>query len=245
MVRAFLPGRSLGDRRCCACHQNYAKIHSVFSGVSQMIIRLLLLLAMLLVATLVLPSGFAESLATLKKGQSIANFRVANLYADSDGKIIGAKFWHSPTGAPIHILQIETVPQAFLWVDAPADSNGGIAHSLEHLVAKGEKGRYLSLLTEMRLSRKVMATYRDYSYYSFASGSGMAGFFEQFHAWLDALYKPDFTDFEAQRELYHFGLATDPATHEKTLVEQGTVYNEQLTRQGVFTYFQQMKKDVF
>src|SRR5215471_820414 len=77
--------------------------------------------------------GLAQELSVLKRDQAIADFRVANLYSDSEGSIVGGKFWHTPTGAPIYLLQIETAPQTFMWVDAPADSNNGVPHSLEHL----------------------------------------------------------------------------------------------------------------
>ncbi|HKD78907.1 MAG TPA: hypothetical protein VKH81_04390 [Candidatus Angelobacter sp.] len=190
--------------------------------------------------------GSAEDLSGLKRKQPIADFRVANLYSDSDGKIVGGKFWHNPSGAPVYIFQIETVPQAFMWVDAPVDSNNGVAHALEHLLpTKGQKGRYVTLLTEMRLSRRVEASYRDYNFYSFSSGSGMPGFFEQFHAWLDALYKPNFTNLEVEREFYHFGVATEPSSHKRTLVEQGAVYNEMLGGQDVDNYYLQLRRQVF
>src|ERR1700727_1239847 len=75
--------------------------------------------------------AFGQSLSALKKNQLIADLQVSHLYADADGVICGAEFRHVPTGTPIYILQIETVPQAFMWVDAPDNSNRGLAHSLE------------------------------------------------------------------------------------------------------------------
>src|ERR1700744_6104743 len=105
--------------------------------------------------------GVGQNLAELKKEQRIANLQVNNLYSDADGKIVGAKFRHVPTGAPIYLLQIETVPQAFMWVDAPDMTNRGLAHSLEHLLAaKGTKGRYQTVLADMRLSEGVAASYQ-------------------------------------------------------------------------------------
>src|SRR5205807_944418 len=137
------------------------------------------------------------------------------------------------TGAPVFVLQIETVPQAFMWVDTPVSSGSGLPHSLEHLLSgKGTKGRYVSLLRDMRLSQSAAATWRDFNFYSFSSGSGMNGFFELFRAWLQALYHPDFTDAEAEREFYHFGVTTDTKTKSNALIEGGSVYNERLTGQG-------------
>lgn len=49
-------------------------------------------------------------LSQLQQGEQIADFAVANLYADADDQIVGAKFIHKTTGAPIYILQIDTTP---------------------------------------------------------------------------------------------------------------------------------------
>jgi Zn-dependent M16 (insulinase) family peptidase len=188
----------------------------------------------------------AEDLSHLTPNQNIAGFRVANLFADSTGKIVGAKFSHNPSGAPIYVLQIDTAPQTFIWIDAPATSNRGVAHSLEHILAKkGTKGRYFNLLRTMRLSQSGAATYEDYNLYCLTSGVGMPGFMDQFHALMEALFKPDFSDTEAEREFYHFGVSTDSSTHERTLVEQGTVYNEMKSAEGIYTYFFELNKQVF
>lgn len=205
------------------------------------------LMTVLLVALLQIAQfGFAEDLTGLRKNQTIADFHVANLFIDVSGKVVGARFLHDGTGAPVFLLQIETVPQVFMWVDAPADSGKGLPHSLEHLLAgKGIKGRYASLLRDMRLSQTAAATSRDFNFYSLGSGTGLDGFFEQFHAWLEALYRPDFTDLEAEWEFYHFGVTSDPATGKKTLIEEGSVYDEMQTGQGTYTYYFELNKRVF
>jgi Zn-dependent M16 (insulinase) family peptidase len=186
----------------------------------------------------------STDLATLKRDQKFADFRVDHLYSDSEGKVIGVKFVHIPTGAPVFLLQMETVPQLFTWVDSPADSNQGLPHAMEHLlILKGAKGRYLNLLEGMRLSDGGAATSRDYVYYGLSSGSGVDGFFEQFHVLLDALYRPDFTDTEAEREFYHFAVANDGGK-KKTLIESGTVYNEMLSSQDRYKYIFELSKRV-
>jgi Zn-dependent M16 (insulinase) family peptidase len=96
----------------------------------------------------------------------------------------------------------------------------------------------------MRLSQSAAATWRDFNFYSLASGSGMDGFFELLRAWLDALYHPDFTDVEAEREFYHFGIATDTSTKTKTLTEGGSVYNEEQTEQGEESCYHDLDKRV-
>ena len=199
--------------------------------------------ASLIIAAVISCRG--SDLAALRPDQTIGSLRVANLYADSNGQIVGAKFWESRSGAPIYVLEIETVPQVFMWIDTPAQSNAGLPHSLEHLLAgKGTKGRYVSLLKEMRLSRSAAGTTDDFNLYSFSSGTGLDDFFEQFHAWLDALYRPDFTDLEAEREFYHFGISLDPTTRKKTLVEQGSVYDEMQAGQGAYRYYFELNKRV-
>lgn len=188
----------------------------------------------------------AQELSDLKQNQKIGDFAVANLYADADGKIVGAKFLHTLSSAPVFVIQIETAPQTFMWVDTPALSNRGLAHSLEHLLSrKGTKGRYLNLLRIMRLSQFGAASYEDYNLYCLTSGTGMDGFTEQFHAFLDALYIPDFTDIEAEREFYHLGIASDSTTKKRHLIEQGTVYNEEQTDQGGLKFYFELNKQQF
>src|SRR6185312_7895179 len=162
-----------------------------------------LLLVYFIAASVTCCRGSSSDLNALKPDEIVAGLRVANLYADSNGRVVGAKLREIQSGAPIYLFEIDTVPQVFMWVDAPANSDGGLAHSLEHLLAgKGTKGRYLNLLKEMRFSQSAAGTTDDFNLYSFSSGTGLDGFFEQFNAWLNALYKPDFTDLEAEREFY-------------------------------------------
>jgi Zn-dependent M16 (insulinase) family peptidase len=205
-----------------------------------------ILIVLLLIVVPSCCSATSSDLSTLKQNETLGSLRVTNLYADSHGRIIGGKFLDIRSGAPLYLLQIETVPQTFMWVDTPADSNAGVAHALEHLLGgKGTKGRYVSLLNEMRLGRSAAATTDDFNFYSFSSGTGVEGFFEEFHAWLDALYRPDFTDLEAEREFYHFGIAYDPVTKKKALVEKGSVYDEMQTGQGIDDYYFALNKLVF
>lgn len=184
-----------------------------------------------------------DNLAKLQKNDTLSDFRIANLYSDPNGVILGIKLVHVPSGAPVFILRMETVPQVLLWIDTPDDSNKGLPHALEHLLeSKGTKGRYFKLLKDMRLSRSDAATSEDFNYYSFASGAGLDGFFELFHALLDALYHPDFTDIEAEREFYHFGVTSDAEDHKRRLVEQGSVYDEMQTGQGSYQYYFELNK---
>src|SRR5262249_4515435 len=122
------------------------------------------LLLFLLVSPCLQCLGSSQDLAMLKRNQTIGHLKVTNLYGDSNAQIVGVNLVER-TGAPVYLLQIETVPQVFMWVDTPTDSNMGIPHSLEHLLAaKGTKGRYAGLLKEMRFSRSVAATTGDFNF---------------------------------------------------------------------------------
>ena len=49
-----------------------------------------------------------------------------------------------------------------------------------------------------------------------------------------ALFHPDFSDAEAQQEVYQIGVATEPQTGQRWLTEQGTVYTEMHSQQGMY-----------
>jgi hypothetical protein len=189
--------------------------------------------------------ALSQDLPDLKEAQRLADLQVVNLFSDSDGRVVGAKFLHVPTGAPVFLLRIEGVPQLFTWVNTPVDSNRGLPHSLEHLLlGKGTKGHYFQLLENMRLSTGGAGTSPDFVSYGFASDSGADDFFEILHALLDALYRPDFSDLEAEQEFYHFNMSTDQQGG-KVLSEGGTVYNEMAARENLYDYYYEITKKLF
>src|SRR5262249_954600 len=98
-----------------------------------------------------------------------------------------------------------------------------------------------NLLEGLRLSNGSAATGRDFVYYGLSSGSGVDSFFEQFHVLMDALYHPDFTDLEAEREFYHFTVA-NAGEGKKTLIESGTVYREMLRSENGYEYGLELSK---
>src|SRR5579863_6227312 len=95
------------------------------------------------------------SLSHFKQDQIFGKFQVKNLYLDANDHEIGMRLLHIRTQMPVYLLLIDTVPQAFMWFWTDPDSDRGLPHSLEHLLAgKGTTGRYLGLLTEMRLGEE-------------------------------------------------------------------------------------------
>ena len=133
----------------------------------------------------------------------LASFK-SQIYSDQEGKIIGVKFWHSPSGAPVFLSQIETIPQAFM-IDTPADSvdaDKGLPHALEHLLGgKGTKGRYVNLLRELRLGNTIAATDFDRNFYALSSSAGTEAFFEELHSYMDSIYHPTSRTWK-EREFY-------------------------------------------
>lgn len=185
----------------------------------------------------------AQSFDHFAKDQQVHGFRVVNLYSSTAG-ITGAKFVHIQTGTPVIIMQMETVPQVLTWADTPVEDNRGLPHALEHLlIGKGTTGRKFNLLREMRLGESSARTSRAFVYYGLSSDAGGNDFFELFHALLEALYHPDFTDAEAEQEFYHF-VVTGTGSKKK-LIEAGTVYNEMQAVPHRYDYYFALNKLLF
>jgi len=64
---------------------------------------------------------------------------------------------------------------------------------------KGPRAVISNFWKTLRLSAGGAATFRDFVAYGLSSGAGTDGFFEIFHALQDALYRPDFSDLEAEK----------------------------------------------
>jgi Zn-dependent M16 (insulinase) family peptidase len=176
-----------------------------------------------------------SSLAMFHAGQVIAGFRVIAAYRNQAEDIVGLRLTHVPTGMPLHFFQMETVPQAAIMIRTFPQSDDGAAHALEHLLlGKGIKGRALQLLADMRLGQVTAGTAERFTWYHLDSGSGMASWFELLTHVLDALFRPDFTDEEAQHEVYHVGVTKDAQTGQRALSEQGTVYAEMSSHDGAY-----------
>jgi hypothetical protein len=175
----------------------------------------------------------ATSLARFHAGEVMAEFRVIAAYTNQAEDIVGLRLTHVPTGMPLHFFQMETVPQAAILIRTALQSDDGTAHALEHLLlGKGTTGRALQLLADMRLGHVTAGTAERFTWYHLDSGSGMASLFELLTHVLAALFRPDFTDEEAQHEVYHVGVTRDAQTGQRALIEQGTVYTEMASHEG-------------
>jgi Zn-dependent M16 (insulinase) family peptidase len=170
------------------------------------------------------------SYGDLKEGQSLSGFSAVAVYLDDAGHAIGARFRHGRTNFTLDLLQIQSAPQAFIWVTTFPTSNMGEPHTQEHLLlGKGNKGRELGSQETMSLATSTAFTMQWRTCYNFYTSAGPDVFFQNFDRTLDALLYPDYSDEEIRREVRNFGIGEDPKDGSLHLEEKGTVYNEMVT----------------
>ncbi len=187
-----------------------------------------------LVFLLALParlSGAADpDFSALAPERAIASFRVECVYDNAAGAAMGARFRHAPSGFVLDCLRIQSVPQAFMWVNTTPPSDQGEPHTLEHLLlGKGTRGRYVASLEEMSLGESSAFTLQLRTCYHFHTAAGVETFYTLLEAKLEAMLHPTFSDEEIRREVCNMGVATDPATGTLRLEEKGTVYSERVS----------------
>lgn len=178
--------------------------------------------------------AFAQTKATtldaLRPGTVVDGFRTVSLYVDAANHPMGARFIHVRSGFTFDVLQIQSVPQAFIWVTTFPTSDKGEPHTQEHLLlGKGNKGRHVANLETMSLASSNAFTQQWRTCYNFYTGAGPEVFYQQAEARLDALLHPDYTDEEIRREVRNFGVTENAKEGTLRLEEKGTVYNEMVS----------------
>src|SRR6202167_4234515 len=109
----------------------------------------------------------------LKEGQILDAFRATPVYLDDAGHAIGARFHHERTKFTLDLLQIQSAPQAFIWVTTFPTSNMGEPHTQEHLLlGKGNKGRELGSQEGMSLVTSTAFTMQWRTCFSFYTAAG-------------------------------------------------------------------------
>lgn len=172
----------------------------------------------------------AAQLANLTASQKISGFTTQALYLNDAGQPIGAMFTHDRTGFTFDLLQIESVPQTFIWVNSLPVSDKGEPHTQEHLlITKGNKGHELNTREGMSLAVSNAFTSQIFTAYDFYTNAGPDVFYGLFEGYVDALLHPDYTDEEVNREVRNWGVAEDNSTKLLRLEEKGSVYNEMKT----------------
>ena len=169
-------------------------------------------------------------LSNLKNHQQVVDFTVEAVYEVDNQNPLGARFRHNQSGFVLDLLRIQSVPQAFMWVNSHPVSDRGEPHTLEHLLlGKGTKGRYVASLEEMSLGNSSAFTAQLRTCYHFHTPAGGSVFFNLFQIKLDAMLHPNFSDEEIRREVRNMGITNDPVDGSLSLEEKGTVYNEMIS----------------
>src|SRR5689334_16034325 len=139
------------------------------------------LLAAQLPRTFAQPNG-VNPYEALKKGQIVHGFRTDAVYLDATDKPFGARFVHLRTGFTLDLLQIQSVPQAFIYTNTFTVSDMGEPHTQEHLlIGKGNKGRNINVLQNMSLTQSNASTYQTFTDYQFNTAGGADSFYAVFN----------------------------------------------------------------
>ena len=172
----------------------------------------------------------AATLSSIKQGQKLNGFSAVAVYQNDANQPMGGRFVHDRTGFTLDLLQIESVPQTYIWVNSLPLSNKGEPHTQEHLlITKGNKGHALNTREGMSLAFSNAFTQQTYTAYHFNTAAGGDVFYTLFAEYLDALLHPDYSDEEVHREVCNWGVAEDAATGQLKIEEKGSVYNEMKT----------------
>src|SRR5579864_8684851 len=94
------------------------------------------LAAFLLFFMLTAPINAAEpaTFSDVTEQTAAHGFRAAAVYLDDSGQPFGARFVHEKTGFTLDLIQVQSVPQAFTWVNTFPVSDKGEPHTQEHLL---------------------------------------------------------------------------------------------------------------
>ena len=73
-------------------------------------------------------------LNNLQPHLQVADFTVEAIYEMDNHIPLGARFRHDQSGFVLDLMRIQSVPQAFMWVNTHPVSDRGEPHTLEHLL---------------------------------------------------------------------------------------------------------------
>jgi Zn-dependent M16 (insulinase) family peptidase len=175
-------------------------------------------------------TGNNVSLDALAEGKTVGGFRAEAVYLNDSDKPFGARLRHAKTGFTLDYLQIQSVPQVFMWVNSFPTSEHGEPHTQEHLLlGKGNVGRAHAGFESMSLAGSSAFTQQWRTAYHLHTAAGPEVFYKLFESQVNALLHPDYTDEEIRREVSHWGVSENPADKRLSLEEKGTVYQEMRT----------------
>ena len=192
--------------------------------------RLLPLLALLPLFATAAPPDAPAAFTDVTDHTTAHGFRATSVYLNDADQPFGARFIHQKTGFTLDLIQVQSVPQAFVWVNSFPVSDKGEPHTQEHLLmGKGNMGKAFAASQSMTLTENTAFTMQWRTCYPFNTKAGLPVFYDEFKLELQALLHPDYTDEEIRREVRNFGVSENPANHKLRLEEKGTVYNEMVS----------------
>ncbi len=183
----------------------------------------------------------------LQKDAVVAGFRAEAVYKNGQDKGIGGRFVHEKSGFTLDLLEIQSVPQAYLCVKTFPTSNMGEPHTQEHLLlGKGNVGRATAAAETMSLVTSTAFTQQLKTCYPFNTTAGREVFFASLGRNLNAMLHPDYTDEEIRREVRNFGVKERDGG-QLELEEKGTIYAEMVsaTTQPGYRVYRAMGRLVF
>ena len=187
------------------------------------------LILVLLTVLSITPAAAQTGYDKLEPESEHHGFRTVSLYLNDSDQPMGARFIHQKTGFVFDALEIESVPQSFIWVNSFPTSDMGEPHTQEHLLlGKGNVGRRVAGLEQMSMTRSSAFTLQWRTCYHSHTASGSGVYFDVLERQLDALLHPDYTDEEIRREVRNFGV-TENSDGTLRLEEKGHVYNEMVS----------------
>lgn len=170
------------------------------------------------------------SFATLTPATPLEHgFKAEAVYLNAAGQPFGARFRHVKSGFTLDLIELQTVPQAFVYATTFPVSDKGEPHTQEHLlVTKGNQGRMFGASESMTLTESTAFTMQWRTCYPFQTLAGPDVLYQELELELKTLLHPDYTDEEIRREVRNFGVI-EGAKGTLSLEEKGSVYNEMVS----------------
>jgi hypothetical protein len=86
-------------------------------------------------------------------------FRATAVYLNDADQPFGARFLHQKSSFTLDLIQVQSVPQVFIWVNSFPTSDKGEPHTQEHLLmGKGNMGRAFAASETMTLTESTAFT---------------------------------------------------------------------------------------
>lgn len=190
-------------------------------------------------------AGSGPRLSDLRAGSRAFNFAVAAQYTGLQDAVVGLKLIHTRSNAPIYLMTMKTAPQASIEVTNSLSNDSGVPHILEHiLVGKTREAHKFVDLVSMELGAYSAQVNSSSTQFHIVANSGVTSFFKIFDQMLRALFAANISDEDITREAYYMDVHHDPNSGQYSLSEQGSIYAEMQSQQGLWNFWYEINKMV-